>query len=49
MDPREDLTPYKLVIAPRLWMVDAAIAKNLTAYVEGGGTFVSHCRHRRGR
>jgi beta-galactosidase len=38
MDPHEDLTRYTLVIAPRLWMVDAEVAANLTAYVESGGT-----------
>jgi beta-galactosidase len=37
MDPREDLTPYKLVIAPRLYCVDDAVAANLRRYVEGGG------------
>lgn len=37
-DPRMDLTGYRLVIAPRLWIVDDAIAANLRRYVEGGGT-----------
>ena len=36
-DPHGDLSPYKLVIAPRLWLVDEAIAANLRAFVEGGG------------
>lgn len=38
MDPHEDLSGYSLVIAPRLWMVDRAIAASLTQFVENGGT-----------
>lgn len=38
MDPHEDLSHYALVVAPRLWMVDAGLAANLAAFVEGGGT-----------
>lgn len=38
MDPREDLSRYRLVIAPRLWMVDSRVASNLRQYVEAGGT-----------
>jgi beta-galactosidase len=38
MDPREDLSSYRLVFAPRLFLIDAAIADNLRAYVENGGT-----------
>ncbi len=37
LDPREDLSRYKLVIAPRLYVVDAPTAENLRRYVEGGG------------
>jgi beta-galactosidase len=37
LDPREDLSRYKLVIAPRLFVVDAAIAANLARFVAGGG------------
>lgn len=37
MDPRGDLSGYPLVIAPRLWMVDDAIAENLHRYVADGG------------
>ena len=37
MDPREDLSDYALVIAPRLWIVDEGIAANLTRFVENGG------------
>jgi beta-galactosidase len=36
-DPHGDLSPYKLVIAPRLWLVDDAIAANLQAFVRRGG------------
>jgi beta-galactosidase len=37
MDPREDLSPYSLVIAPRLYCVDQRIADNFAAFVERGG------------
>ena len=37
LDPREDLSRYRLVIAPRLFCVDAAIAANLERFVAGGG------------
>jgi beta-galactosidase len=37
MDPREDLSRYRLVIAPRLYVVDGKIASNLVRYVEQGG------------
>jgi beta-galactosidase len=37
LDPREDLSRYRLVIAPRLFVVDAAIAANLERFVAGGG------------
>jgi beta-galactosidase len=37
MDPREDLSAYKLVIAPRLYCVDASVAENLRRFVQGGG------------
>jgi beta-galactosidase len=36
-DPHGDLSPYKLVIAPRLWLVDGAIAASLQAFVRRGG------------
>ncbi|MCC5845692.1 MAG: beta-galactosidase [Verrucomicrobia bacterium] len=38
MDPRENLSAYRLVIAPRLWMVDQRIADNLRSFVGQGGT-----------
>ena len=37
LDPREDLSRYRLVIAPRLFCVDAAIAANLERFVRSGG------------
>ncbi len=36
-DPHGDLSKYKLVIAPRLWLVDERIAANLRSFVEKGG------------
>jgi beta-galactosidase len=38
LDPRADLSPYKLVIASRLFLVDENIAANLAEFVEAGGT-----------
>src|SRR6202008_1517018 len=32
-----DLSPYRLVVVPSLYMVPAPVARNLAAYVEGGG------------
>jgi beta-galactosidase len=37
LDPHCDLSRYRLVIAPRLWLVDARIAANLRSFVERGG------------
>ena len=37
MDPREDLSRYALVVAPRLYCVDERAAANLRQFVEGGG------------
>jgi beta-galactosidase len=36
-DPHEDLSKYKLVIAPRMYLVDENIKNNLTSFVENGG------------
>lgn len=36
-DPHGELSRYRLVIAPRLWLVDPAISANLHRYVEQGG------------
>ena len=38
MDPREDLSDYRLVIAPRLYCVDHKTAGNLEHFVQSGGT-----------
>jgi beta-galactosidase len=38
--PTADLSRYRLVIAPSLYLVDEALAGRLRAYVEGGGLLV---------
>ncbi|MBD3942444.1 beta-galactosidase [Microbacterium sp. NEAU-LLC] len=38
--PGQDLSGYKLVVAPAQYMLSAADAANLTRYVESGGTLV---------
>ncbi|HEX2907768.1 MAG TPA: beta-galactosidase trimerization domain-containing protein, partial [Phototrophicaceae bacterium] len=38
LDPREDLSAYRLVFAPRLFCMDRPIGENLCAFVENGGT-----------
>jgi beta-galactosidase len=38
--PEGDLGRYKLIVAPSLYLTTAAAAKNLTSYVENGGTLV---------
>jgi beta-galactosidase len=40
LHPGADLTSYRLVLAPALYLMDDAAAANLTRYVEGGGTLV---------
>ncbi|MDH4135461.1 MAG: beta-galactosidase [Anaerolineae bacterium] len=42
--PTRDLSRYKLVIAPTLFLVDGAIADNLRRYVEQGGHLVLSVR-----
>ena len=37
LDPHCDLSSYRLVIAPRMWLVDERIAANLRAFVQRGG------------
>jgi beta-galactosidase len=37
LDPREDLSSYRLVIAPRLYVMDERVAANLRRFVENGG------------
>jgi beta-galactosidase len=36
-----DLTPYKVVVAPMLYMLRHGVAAAIDAYVAGGGTFVT--------
>jgi beta-galactosidase len=38
--PDADLTGYRLVLAPSLYIVPERVSANLTAYVEGGGRLV---------
>jgi beta-galactosidase len=38
LDPRKDLSAYRLVFAPRLFCLDPQTAGNLLAFVERGGT-----------
>jgi beta-galactosidase len=38
--PESDLSKYKLVIAPNLYLVNDASAKNINSYVENGGNLV---------
>ena len=38
--PAADLSPYKLVIAPNLYLVDEGAVENINRYVENGGTLV---------
>lgn len=37
LDPHESLSPYRLVIAPRLYCVDPRLAENLRHFVRDGG------------
>jgi beta-galactosidase len=41
--PRSDLSGYRAVLAPSLYLVTDAGAANLTTYVAGGGTLVVGC------
>jgi len=40
VSPGHDLSRYRLVVAPSLYVVDPALAAALRAYVEGGGVLV---------
>ena len=42
--PTRDLSRYKLVIAPTLFLVDETLTQNLRRYVEGGGHLVLSVR-----
>ena len=37
----DDLSPYKVVIAPLLYMTKAGYANKVNQYVDGGGTFIT--------
>jgi len=39
--PESDLSKYKVVIAPNLYLVNDRAVKNINQYVENGGTFVT--------
>src|SRR5690606_24196375 len=39
--PDSDLSGYKVIVAPLLYMVKAAFAEKVEAFVAGGGTFVT--------
>jgi len=41
VNPKDDLSPYSLVIAPMLYMTDEQTIESLTNYVSGGGTLFS--------
>jgi beta-galactosidase len=41
IDLDQDLSKYKLLIAPMLYMVRPGVAERITAFVENGGTFVT--------
>ena len=41
VDAKRDLSAYKLVIAPQLWMLASGVAEGITRFVEAGGTFVT--------
>ena len=40
LDSTGDLTPYKLVVAPMLYMLRSGMAERLAAFVDSGGTLV---------
>ncbi len=44
IQPGEDLSPYKVVFAPHLYVLPDAIARSLAAYVQAGGVLVADCR-----
>ncbi|ADQ45670.1 Beta-galactosidase [Caldicellulosiruptor kronotskyensis 2002] len=41
VDPKEELTRYKLVVAPLLYLLDQESAKNIENYVKNGGIFIT--------
>lgn len=41
IDMEQDLSKYKLVVAPMLYMIRPGVAERISAFVESGGTFVA--------
>jgi beta-galactosidase len=41
LDMEQDLSAYKVVIAPMLYMIRPGVGERIEAFVEGGGTFVA--------
>lgn len=41
VDSLRDLSKYRLVVLPQLWLLKAGVAENLKRYVSGGGTLVA--------
>jgi len=41
VDPKEDLSRYKMVVAPLLYLLDEKAAQNIENYVKNGGVFVT--------
>ena len=44
VDGTQDLSKYKVVFAPALYVLSEAQAHRIEAYVQGGGIFVAGCR-----
>ncbi len=44
VDGTQDLSKYKVVYAPALYVISEAQARRIEAYVQGGGFFVAGCR-----
>ncbi len=44
VQPTDDLTRYKIAIAPLLYIVDSEVVANLRAFVENGGTLIASFR-----
>ena len=42
--PTDDFTPYRLVLAPQLYILPDPVAKRLSAYVERGGVLLTDLR-----
>ncbi len=40
VSPKDDLSKYKAVVAPNLYLCDRDFAKSLTSYVDGGGALL---------